>query len=63
MKESPVVSRVGISLLLVDDDIELGEMMEEFFVRGGSALEVVHDGRSGLARCSAADMISFCSMS
>ena len=27
MKESPVVSRVGISLLLVDDDVELGEMM------------------------------------
>jgi two-component system response regulator CpxR len=49
-KMSPVMSRVGISLLLVDDDIELGEMMGEFFVRRGIALEVVHDGRTGLAR-------------
>jgi two-component system response regulator CpxR len=50
IKGSPVVSRVGISLLLVDDDVELGEMMGEFFARRGIALEVVHDGRSGLAR-------------
>jgi two-component system response regulator CpxR len=49
-KESPGVSRVGISLLLVDDDVELGEMMGEFFARRGIALEVVHDGRNGLAR-------------
>jgi two-component system response regulator CpxR len=49
-KGSPVVPRVGISLLLVDDDVELGEMMREFFARRGIALEVVHDGRSGLAR-------------
>ena len=50
MKGSPALSRVGISLLLVDDDVELGEMMEEFFAGRGIALEVVHDGRSGLAR-------------
>ncbi len=44
------VVQVGIAVLLVDDDVELGEMMGEFFTRRGIALEVVHDGRSGLAR-------------
>jgi two-component system response regulator CpxR len=44
------VARASVSVLLVDDDVELGEMMEEFFTRKGIALEVVHDGRSGLGR-------------
>ena len=44
------VARAGIAVLLVDDDVELGEMMGEFFARNGIGLEVVHDGRSGLAR-------------
>jgi two-component system response regulator CpxR len=45
-----VVGQAGISVLLVDDDVELGEMMEEFFARRGIGLEAVHDGHRGLAR-------------
>jgi two-component system response regulator CpxR len=39
-----------ISILLVDDDIELCELMQRFFNRREIDLEVVHDGRRGLAR-------------
>ncbi len=39
-----------ISVLLVDDDQELGELMCEFFATRGIAVEVIHDGRRGLAR-------------
>src|SRR5262245_8685928 len=38
------------SILLVDDDAELCELMEEFFARRGILLEAVFDGRRGLAR-------------
>jgi two-component system response regulator CpxR len=44
------VARGGISVLLVDDDVALGETMEEFFAPRGIDLETVHDGTSGLAR-------------
>lgn len=37
-------------VLLVDDDIELCELMSEYFARNRFDLEVVHDGRKGLAR-------------
>ena len=37
-----------ISLLLVDDDVELCAMMKEFFAQAGHRLECAHDGRSGL---------------
>jgi two-component system, OmpR family, response regulator CpxR len=40
----------GVSILLVDDDIELCELLQEFFARGDIRLETVHDGRRGLAR-------------
>jgi two-component system response regulator CpxR len=40
----------GHSVLLVDDDVELCELMQEFFARRGVRLEAVHDGRQGLAR-------------
>ena len=40
----------GLSVLLVDDDAELSEMMQEFFARRGIRLEAVHDGRRGLSR-------------
>src|SRR4051794_7823743 len=43
-------SEPGGSLLLVDDDVELCELLQEFFVRRGVRLEAVHDGRQGLAR-------------
>ncbi|MHC5543517.1 response regulator, partial [Singulisphaera rosea] len=38
------------SILLVDDDVELGELMQEFFDRHGLQFETIHDSRRGLAR-------------
>jgi two-component system response regulator CpxR len=38
------------SLLLVDDDVELCELLQAFFLQHGIRLETVHDGRRGLAR-------------
>jgi two-component system response regulator CpxR len=38
------------SILLVDDDVELCELLEEFFARRNIRLESVNDGRRGLAR-------------
>jgi two-component system response regulator CpxR len=38
------------SILLVDDDVELCELLQEFFARRGIGLETAHDGRRGLAR-------------
>ncbi len=43
-------AQAKIAILLVDDDIELCELMQRFFTRRGMDLEVVHDGRRGLAR-------------
>ncbi|MFI5455104.1 MAG: response regulator transcription factor [Isosphaerales bacterium] len=40
----------GCSLLLVDDDVELCELLQEFFAQRGYQVEVAHDGRRGLAR-------------
>ena len=39
-----------LTILLIDDDIELCDLMRRYFVRHGVDLEVVHDGRRGLAR-------------
>ncbi|MDR3727826.1 MAG: response regulator transcription factor [Terracidiphilus sp.] len=38
-----------LSLLLVDDDVELCGMMKEFFAAAGHSLDTVHNGREGLA--------------
>lgn len=38
------------SLLLVDDDVELCELLREFFVEQEMHLAFVHDGRQGLGR-------------
>jgi two-component system response regulator CpxR len=38
------------SILMVDDDTELCELLQEFFARRGIRLETAHDGRRGLAR-------------
>jgi two-component system response regulator CpxR len=43
-------SHAPLSILLVDDDVELCELMEEFFAQRDIRLESVHDGRRGLAR-------------
>ena len=37
-----------LSLLLVDDDVELCGMIKEFFAQAGHRLDCAHDGRSGL---------------
>jgi two-component system response regulator CpxR len=38
------------SILLVDDDVELCELLREFFAQRRYDVEAVHDGRTGLAR-------------
>jgi two-component system, OmpR family, response regulator CpxR len=43
-------SEPELSLLLIDDDVELGELMREFFEGRGIQIDVVHDGRQGLAQ-------------
>jgi CheY-like chemotaxis protein len=37
-----------LSLLLVDDDVELCGMMREFFAQEGHRLECIYNGREGL---------------
>jgi two-component system, OmpR family, response regulator CpxR len=43
-------SEPELSLLLIDDDVELGELMRQFFEERGLRIEAIHDGRRGLAR-------------
>ena len=54
MGQKPVLSASStltkISVLIVDDDVELCELMQEFFDGRDIHLEAVHDGRRGLAR-------------
>jgi two-component system response regulator CpxR len=40
----------GVVILLVDDDVELCELLQEFLALRGFRLEAAHDGRRGLAR-------------
>jgi two-component system, OmpR family, response regulator CpxR len=40
----------GLSVLLVDDDVELCELMQEFFARRSIRLDTVNDSRRGLTR-------------
>jgi two-component system response regulator CpxR len=40
----------ALSLLLIDDDVELCDLMRQFFEQRGLRLETVFDGRRGLAR-------------
>lgn len=49
MKQMEVLDRQKqLSLLLVDDDVELCGMMSEFFVQEGHRLECIYNGREGL---------------
>jgi two-component system response regulator CpxR len=41
------------TLLMVDDDVELGTLMQEFFASQGVGLDLSHDGESGLAKLAA----------
>jgi two-component system, OmpR family, response regulator CpxR len=45
-----VQSEPDVSVLLIDDDVELCELMREFFAARSIAVEAIHDGRRGLAR-------------
>ena len=36
-------------ILLIDDDFELGELLQEYLAMEGYQLTVCHDGESGLA--------------
>ncbi|HEV2469396.1 MAG TPA: response regulator transcription factor [Candidatus Sulfotelmatobacter sp.] len=40
--------QAGMSLLLIDDDAELGNMMKEFFGQAGYRLDCAYSGRDGL---------------
>jgi two-component system response regulator CpxR len=43
-------AQAPISLLLVDDDIDLCGLMKDFFQEQGIRVDTAHDGRSGLAK-------------
>jgi two-component system response regulator CpxR len=45
-----VPAESDVSVLLIDDDVELCELMREFFGERGIAVDAVQDGRRGLAR-------------
>ncbi len=47
--------QAGSSILLVDDDVELCDLLREFFARRDIRLETVHDGPRGLARALSGD--------
>jgi DNA-binding response OmpR family regulator len=50
MKQMDVLDRHRqLSLLLVDDDVELCGMMSEFFAQEGHHLECIYNGREGLS--------------
>jgi len=46
----PAEDSEGLTLLLVDDDAELCEMMREFFEQNGHTLDCVRNGTDGLNR-------------
>ena len=45
----PAVSENQLSVLLIEDDVELCDLMREFFGPRGIQIEAIHDGRRGLA--------------
>ncbi len=59
----PVPAAAPISILLIDDDVELCDLMQKFFSRHGISVEVVHNSQRGLARALAGDTTWSCSMS
>lgn len=48
--QAPPGGTAQASVLLIDDDTELGELLREFFAAQGIRLELAHDGRKGLSR-------------
>lgn len=59
MRDATITSgepgQLSATVLLVDDDIELCELLREFFARRHIRLETVHDGSRGLARALSGD--------
>ncbi len=51
MSESP-----NLSLLMIDDDAELCQLVKEFLESQNFQVETLHDGKTGLARALAADV-------
>ncbi len=46
----PSSSEPQLSVLLIEDDVELCDLMREFFAARGIRIEAIHDGRRGLAQ-------------
>ncbi len=46
----PSSTEPQLSVLLIEDDVELCELMREFFAARGIRIEAIHDGRRGLAQ-------------
>ncbi len=46
----PPAVEYDLSVLLIEDDVELCELMREFFAARGIRIEAIHDGRRGLAQ-------------
>ncbi len=46
----PAPVETDLSVLLIEDDVELCELMREFFAARGIRIEAIHDGRRGLAQ-------------
>lgn len=45
-----MVSKPAMQVLLVDDDVELSSLMQDFLRENGFELDVAHDGTQGLAK-------------
>ena len=45
----PAAIEPDLSVLLIEDDVELCQLMREFFAVRGIQVEAIHDGRRGLA--------------
>lgn len=43
----PSSTEPQLSVLLIEDDVELCELMREFFAARGIRIEAIHDGRRG----------------
>ena len=50
LESQPARAEPELSVLLIDDDVELCELMQEFFAARGIRVDAVHDGRRGLAQ-------------
>ena len=50
----PAAIEPELSVLLIEDDVELCDLMREFFAARGIRVEAIHDGRRGLAEAFAA---------